>query len=55
MRNFEHRWGKVTCDIRATEAARKFSAKLGVRLNKSTMRGTMLLSKTGSEKEARII
>jgi len=31
--------GKVTCDVGATEAARKFSAKLGVRLNESTMRG----------------
>jgi len=30
--------GKVTCDVGATEAARRFSAKLGVMLNESTMR-----------------
>ena len=31
--------GKATCDVGATEAARKLSAKLGLRLNESTMRG----------------
>ena len=31
--------GKATCDFGPTEAARKFSVKLGVKINESTMRG----------------
>ena len=31
--------GKMTCQIGPTEAARKFSAKLGTPVNESTMRG----------------
>jgi len=30
--------GKATCDFGPTEAARKFSEKLGVKINESTMR-----------------